>query len=198
MTVQQILDIPMTASKLESMAVNNPKLLRSMASTLASAANKRINRLEKSGIQSPALSAFYDASATPRFTIKGVENASLVSLIKTMKEFMNRETSTVKGAKKWQEKSIEELRKATGVEFNNTNFAEFWKAYNQLKQLDASVSAKSLKYSLLKKIDEYMVKHPDAKASDIVGAMMNEVGNIYEEMQRERSERASTSSFFDI
>ena len=198
MTVQQILDLPLTASKLESMAINNPKVLRSMASTLASAANKRINRLENSGLQSPALSAFYDASATPRFTIKGVENAGLVSLIKTMKEFMNRETSTVKGARAWQQKSMEELKKATGLEFDNQNFGEFWKAYNQLKQLDASVSAKGMKYALLKKIDEYMVANPEAKASDIVAAMMSEVGNIYENMQRERSERASTSSFFDL
>lgn len=69
-------------------------------STLASAANKRLKRLETSGTYSPA--AEYVKSHGGKFSVAGKNQNQLLTEFFRLQQFMESKTSSVKGAKKWQ------------------------------------------------------------------------------------------------
>ena len=73
------------------------KELAQVTSILASAANKRIARIEKAGVTSPAVSNV--KSHEGRFSVKGKNTNQLRGEFARARNFMNNVTSTVKGAK---------------------------------------------------------------------------------------------------
>lgn len=79
-------------------------------SILASAANKRIARLEKSGVRSPALD--FVKSHGGKFSVAGKTQNQLLIEYFRLQQFMSSKTSTVRGAKSWKRKVEKEVEKA--------------------------------------------------------------------------------------
>ena len=73
------------------------KELAQVTSILASAANKRINRIEKAGVTSPAVANV--KAHEGRFSVKGKNTNQLRGEFARARNFMTNVTSTVKGAK---------------------------------------------------------------------------------------------------
>ena len=89
------------------------KELAQVTSILASAANKRIARIEKAGVTSPAVSNV--KSHEGRFSVKGKNTNQLRGEFARARNFMTNVTSTVKGAKS----SARQIEKNLGLGKSN-------------------------------------------------------------------------------
>lgn len=146
--------------------------LAKVVTRLASAANKRIKRLQKSGVSSSALQA-----VDGRFSVSGKNMAELKEEYKRVKSFLGAETSTVTGAKKVRANVIEGARKR-GVEISEKDYDKFFRAYEELKKVDPSVQDKLMKYNVWGELTEQI--KTGASMTDILIKMQENLGNIYE------------------
>lgn len=88
--------------------------LAQVTSILSSAANKRIARIEKAGVTSPAVANV--KSHDGKFSVKGKNTNQLRSEFARARNFMTNVTSTVKGAKS----SARQIEKNLGLEKKST------------------------------------------------------------------------------
>lgn len=88
--------------------------MRAYSTRIMSAMNKRIKRLEKSGVYSQALETVKSETGG-RFSVKGQSRKELERTLKQMQNFYNAKTGTIKGAKKSVEKVQERFIKLSGV-----------------------------------------------------------------------------------
>lgn len=103
----------------------NTKGLRTMLNRIISSANKRIRRLEAKAPNSPAL-ASYKRENKP-FTSKGLSHNELETMFKRVKNFLQAETSTMKGYKAHREDIVERI----GTFKNEKQEKKFWEIYNK-------------------------------------------------------------------
>lgn len=103
----------------------NTKSLRKVTSRLISSANKRIRALKQKAPHSRAL-----AMHPNEFSLKGIKKTdrnSVESLMKDIKNFLNAESSTIRGYQKQREKVQEEIGEFESIEQEN----EFWQIFNE-------------------------------------------------------------------
>lgn len=103
----------------------NTKGLKSMLNRLVSTANKRIRRLEKNASNSPAL-VQYKNQKKP-FTTRGLSHNELETMFKRVKNFLQAETSTMKGYKEHREDIIQNI----GEFKDEQQEKDFWEIYNK-------------------------------------------------------------------
>lgn len=123
-----------TLTKIMSMS---RKDLAKATSTLAQASNKRLDRLKKKGITTPA--SEYIKKHGGRFSTKGKDIIELREEFQRTKGFLESETSTLKGYRAWENKIATTLKNNTGIDYNSLNELQkrkFWKAYAKLEELD--------------------------------------------------------------
>lgn len=124
-------------------------------SKLASAANKRIVRIEKAGVYSPSVE--YVKQHGGKFSVAGKSKQQLLIEYNRVADFLTSKTSSVRGAKKWEKdvaKGVREIlkgnqtQKATGEKKTKKEQREdekrweedwlkrkndFWKLYTRLQ-----------------------------------------------------------------
>lgn len=80
---------------------------------LVSIANKRINRLKKSGLEdAPALTRFVPDRG--KFSIKGLKGNELRSEVANLRKFLQAKTSTIRG----YDRVLKGVAKSTGIKFD--------------------------------------------------------------------------------
>ena len=90
------------------------KALRKEVSRMASAANKRLNRLQANDLQAlPAFQA-WEQNGAIKFSVKGKDYNQLQSEYWRLKNFLDDRTSTVRGANDF----LREMAKNTGIKYN--------------------------------------------------------------------------------
>lgn len=140
----------------------NVRDLKAVASRLVSATNKRIRRLEKSGLSelSPALQHLYD---------KGVRNFSITNLkdenevrhtLSAMIKFLKLETSSITSFNRLRKKTYKRL----GIKFGSWTIEEekeFWRNYRKLQEdlggesnVKKSYDSHNLQFTFAKKYEE--------------------------------------------
>lgn len=78
--------------------------LRQASSRMFSAVNKRIKRIEKSDVISPAITALKkDMGNNPHFSSRGLNRSQLINLYNKALNFYNLETSTLGGARAYSD-----------------------------------------------------------------------------------------------
>ena len=170
----------------------NEKDLRKVVGRLVSAGNKRLRNFEKTGESSPATR--YVKKSGGYFSTKGKDLNSLRSEYARAKNFMLSKTSTKTGYKKVKKETAKNLLKK-GLKISPEQLDDILKAYEKLKELDPSVSEKSLKYTVLQQISEEMentIKSPE----EIATTLMNRVSELYEKTQG--GVYGGVSGFFEI
>lgn len=146
--------------------------LAKVVTRLASAANKRIRRLQKSGVPSSALHAI-----NKKFSVSGKNMLELKEEYKRVKNFLGAETSTVTGAKKVRANVIEGARRQ-GVEISEKDYDKFFRLYEELKRVDPSVQDKLMKYNVWGELSEQL--KTGVSMDDILIKMIENLGSIYE------------------
>ncbi len=167
------------------------KDLARVSSRLVSAANKRMRRLEKAGIESPAYRNAQRGGGA--FSIKGKDEVAIKNEFVRMKTFMEGKTSTVRGAKQAQKKMVDEFKKV-GVEMEEENVDRVMKIYDRLKEIDPSVSLKQFKYAIQDSVSKYVEQ--DMTDTEIMEKMQERIAELYEENQEYY--QSSFSGAFEI
>lgn len=166
------------------------KDMQKITGRLVSAGNKRLRRAEEKGITSPAFA--YIENSGGYFSTKGKNLNQLRAEFVRAKNFLEAETSTIKGAEKFINESIKAL-KNEGVNVSRDNFQEVMKLYESLKRDSPKVAERGLKYAVLQELSSFVESKKDP--DDILTSMRNSLDEIYEREQ-ENLENEGVSGFF--
>ena len=119
---------------------------RKKISRLVSLANKRLKRLENAGLNdSPAYQKWVEAGAV-KFSVKGKDHNELQRELSRLKNFIESETSTVRGVNN----VLKQMAQNTGIEYNNMQ--------------DLKANAKTF-FELSSKVEQYLRTVDDIASS---------------------------------
>ena len=122
--------------------------LRQAVSRLADAANKRLKRMSKSDVVSPAYMEAMDSGN--KFSTRGKSEIELQIEFRRVSNFLQDKTSTIKGAKEYIEETRQNLKDAFGIEINKSDFAELIKEYGRIINESPDFQSRALRYKSLK------------------------------------------------
>ena len=189
-------------SKVEMLLSVDPETLMNMSrkdmaknvSILASAANKRLKRLELSGTFSPA--AEYVKTHGGKFSVAGKNQNQLMIEYFRLQSFLESKTSSVSGAKKWQRTVQKEVTEAVlkrvqpskeGRQqvvsqivsiFNDPKKKEkFWDLYSRLSE---EYEVKDKYKEVWDDIADAIATEPDATTDDIFELLTEEYEKKYQ------------------
>ena len=172
----------------------NTSDMRKVVGRLVSAGNKRLRSFERAGESSPATR--YVEKSGGAFSTKGKNlNALRVEFVRA-KNFLQSRTGTRKGWREVKKETIASLKKH-GVEFMESQFDDFWKAYEDLKELSPDVANRRLKYTSLKDIAD-MVTNTDKTADEIATALHKNLSKTYEKRAELDNDTKGVSGFFEV
>ena len=162
--------------------------LREAVSRLASAANKRLKRVSKDDIVSPAQIEAIESGG--KFSTKGKSEIELQVEFRRVSNFLRDKTSTVTGARQLEEEVRAELKKRYGIGIDKSNFRDMLKTFKTLYDESPSTQARKLRYGKLKDFDiEIDNSSVDLQTlSDMVASVLNRYyvagGSQYEGVAR--------------
>lgn len=122
--------------------------LRQAVSRLADAANKRLKRLEKSGVVSPAYMEAKEADS--KFSTRGKSEIELQIEFRRVSNFLQDKTSTIKGSRAYMEEARQNLKDTFGIDINKSDFAELISDYKRIIDESPDFQSRALRYKNLK------------------------------------------------
>ncbi len=161
------------------------KQLREAVNAGASAANKRVRRLEAQGLSSGYLLRISKKRNSKPFSGKGKNQSQLRKELTNIKKFLNTKSSTVAGAKCIEKNTAEIVGNEYG-DLSSSEKRKFWDLYNTIAQ-----SYPHLAYSdsdqLIKKVSDIYADNCEMDLHDLiykvevnlklrVGSTSNEIG----------------------
>ncbi len=204
LTIEQLHDLYVrNASKLAKKDLN--AILRKLRST----ANKRLDRLEKTGMAqySPA----YDNRRQKRGNVRvGKAKRWKAKKRQTRKQkqneiadiinFLRRKTSSVKGAKSTKKKILSEIEANVGHFGSDADIAEFFRKYHELTER-MQISSETMsreKYLALRNIMyRILEENPNISPEDL-DARMQSILDYIDESQEEAIEDSEETPFSDL
>lgn len=169
----------------EFMNLNRTQLAK-LTSQLASAGNKRLVRMEKNGITTPA--SRYVEQSGGKFSVADKSVNELRHEFMRAKGFLTAKTGTQAGFNKVVKQTLSKVGAKTGKTLSKSDFDKFWKAYERLKEKDPSVATSALKYMTLAEISNQV---DDGKDLD---SIVNDIGSQLDDIY----EGDDTDEFFDM
>ena len=134
-----------------------PTQQKELISRLASAGNKRLRNLEKSGIETPATIKLNLSGG--KLSVKGKSGDELIKEFYRAKNFLNSPTSTKTGWKTTKqeiEKTLSDIGKIyKGMSYNEA-IANAFAYYDALSEIDPTLTMNRDKYKVTEKIAEMM------------------------------------------
>lgn len=122
--------------------------LRQAVSRLADAANKRLKRLEKSDVVSPAYMEAKEADS--KFSTRGKSEIELQIEFRRVSNFLQDKTSTIKGSRAYMEEARQNLKDTFGIDINKSDFAELITDYKRIIDESPDFQSRALRYKNLK------------------------------------------------
>lgn len=162
--------------------------LAKVVSRLSSTANKRIKRLEKNDINSPAYRGV--VSSGGKFSTRGKSLNELRSEYMRVTGFLKSKTSTVKGYKQVRKDLINRLGASDG-ELTNELEEKLWSVYNEMGGLSAFIQGSGDRQKF---IYDSIIENPDASISELINDITDRLSDIYEEDE----EIDDLSEYFNI
>lgn len=161
--------------------------LSRITSRLASAGNKRLRRIEKAGVQSPAYESVQRSGGN--FSVKGKSVNQLRAEFARVQRFLSPETktSTVKGAREYKKKFGKYTEGLT-----DEQTANFFDVLHKLQEEDPSFFKDQMKYNNVSEIISERIKRADPEV--LLSELREKLTNIYEESERVLND---TSSLFN-
>lgn len=176
----------------------NRRELSQVVSRLSSAANKRLKRFEKAGIETPATRA---VMKTGKFSVKGKDLKQLRTEYKRVKGFLTNETGTRKGYNSFLKRLKHSFAEA-GVNIGGETPEEIeqfldeeTRIYDWLAERNPFISEAPYRYFVQQKLSSY-IDAGNLSERAIKRRMNKYVKQAYEEQQREQS--VDVSDWFDI
>ena len=188
LTITDILDIDLdTFNKL------NESQLRAITSRLVSASNKRIRRLEKNDINSPAIQHLgnekYFSTRLPQDTSKQQRVNKLRSEFARARSFLTSETSTIKGWKRHVHKVNKRIADELGMTYKDVaeklDVNKLYEILHKAQQSGYVSSYRGSKGSLQARnmIAEVLVENPDVDPDYIMDWLEDQADEFYESQE---------------
>lgn len=111
----------------------NEAQLRRQVQQLADAANKRLRRLAEKNITSPA-EAGRKREGGGMFSTKGKNYNQLQAEFKRAKEYLEAKTSTIKGAKQFQQDVLKQTNTRLDANMNEKQAKNFWSTMSKVME----------------------------------------------------------------
>lgn len=127
------------------------KELRQATQRLASAANKRIKRLESSKVVSPALIEVNESGG--KFSTKNKDELSLQVEFRRITNFLQSQSSTVTGSKNLEKEARRTLQSVYGININLNDFRELINNYKKMMEESPDYQSRRLRYKILKEFN---------------------------------------------
>ena len=169
-------------------------------STIASAANKRITRLENAG--QPI------TDTHPRFSVAGKSRAELMREFSRVKNFMNSPQASLSGQNRVRNEVSERLAKEynpretaeTETEYekrikryqkeelkdifsDKEKYDKFWRSYERAKESNPIIANKQYKYRVLREQKQVMQENPNYTPEQIANAVNERMESVYKAVQ---------------
>ena len=167
--------------------------LRQVVSRIASAGNKRLKRLEESGMYSPAADDVIENGG--KFSVKNKSRDDLLTEFKREREFFDKKTSSVRGIRDIRNRTAKTLESRGVTNINKEQIGEAFAVYDRLKKYDPCVAVKNLKYAT---VNAVMELNADLDIDDKFLAMIEQLDAIYEEQEELYIDFDGASKFFEI
>lgn len=168
--------------------------LRKITGRLVSAGNKRVRRMVAEDEKSPALIALQKSGGM--LSTKGKNLNQLRSEFKRAKQFLQSQTSSLRGFRKVKRDTIKAL-KGKDIILTDDQWDVFWRSFEELKEIDKSVATQDLKYGTLDAISKIVKADKDADVDDVVFSILGDIKKIYEERAK-LHDSTSVSGYFEM
>lgn len=155
----------------------NTSQLKKAVGTLRDVSAKRYRRLKEKVGDTQATMALEKSGGL--ISTKGKTLGELRKEFIRAKTFLEKKTSTVSGYRK-MEKAIITSLKTKGIEMSAQQYREFWRLYEQVKELDPMIADKQYKYKILEYINSNM---NEMNSDDLVTNALNKLRESYEMSQ---------------
>lgn len=167
--------------------------LRKISNRLVSAVNKRIRRLEKAGIESPALSSYKKKNY--HFSTKGKNRNKLLEQHKLLTGFLGLKTSSVRGATKVRK---EVLNRFEIPNMSKKRESEIWYIYNRYREENSGVVGSTLSSEQLIK-ELFSESNNHLQNADLESAFRKKANEMYErKIEEDTLDLDSLFEGFDI
>lgn len=154
---------------------------KELATSLMSAANKRLKRLEKSGVGKLAPSYQSATKDREKFSVKGKTGKALAEEFNAMKRFYEMKTSNVRSARKWVKTNIGNLSEETA--------SDLWREFKKIQEEDPSALSGGKDYNrLLDYVRDIIKKGDEDKAKDGIKKMRSVFQSYYEKRKTEEED----------
>lgn len=170
--------------------------LSKVVSKLASAANKRLKRIEVAGLEEYSSAYRYVKSSGGKFSVRGKSKEELMLEYKRVKGYLSpeRRTSTVADTRRVKKENELKVANRLGIEFKSENDAkEFWKVYN--KYADAH---KSDVYNHGSNTIQRLIAQRVEQGKTLNASAVTKMINKYIEAEREEMRRIEREEFNEI
>ena len=174
------------------------KDLKLVVGRLVSAANKRLRRMKNKGLTSPAMVSLARSDGGLLFSVKGKNTNQLRKEYARARNFLSKETSTIKGYSKVLKKTVKTLRDR-GIELSPDELENVFKVWNKLVEIDPTIKLHDYKYDLWEDIAKMFGSKP---IEDIIIDIQQRYTELYEQQQEQQYGKEVTlygvSGFFEI
>jgi hypothetical protein len=154
--------------------------LAQVVSAMRSVARKRMERIEKQEVYSPAYSYLQRSGGIP--SVKGLDLTALKNEYKRYKHFLSLKTSTVKGSKKYMKETEQAFEDATGQKWSYSELIPFYEMLDELRD-EGLVNAENY-LEVLDYMMTYSAEHPDATKEEILKNARGFINENYEQTAR--------------
>lgn len=154
------------------------KELQKILGRLVSASNKRLRTFEKHKRESPAYKFAMDSGG--KFSTKGKSIDELRKEFMRAKGFLESKTGSYKRFLEVQNKVINQLQEK-GINMDKNKYDKFWRAYEEAKKIDPSITERKLKYMVLEELADIVDLNKDV--GDIAQELTKRIKDIYEQTQ---------------
>lgn len=189
----KISDINYTINQLQSLSRLD---IAKIVSKLASAANKRLKRIELASLEDYSSAYRYVKSSGGKFSVKGKSKEELLLEYKRVKGYLSpqRVTSTVAGTRKVKKENETKVQERLGITFKNKEESkEFWRAYNKYADSHRS-DVYNQGSDTIQKLIAQRVEHGQSLNASAVTRMINN----YIKSEREEISRIEREEFTEL
>ena len=159
------------------------KELATVTSRLVSATNKRIRRLEKSGLgESPALRSLKERTGEDRLSVKGKKHGQLQKTFTEAKHFLTLKTSTIGGYRKVVKNVRKTVSQRIGKDVSEVDISKLYSTLHKAQEMGLvdRRGSKGSEYAVNQIID-ILENNPDKSIDDIVDDINDWYSEMYEE-----------------
>lgn len=177
------------------------KEYRRNASRMAAKANKRIQRLEKSGYTDSPAYQKYVAEGGEKFGVQGKDYNQVQAETARLRRFLDSETSTIRGINK----NLKEMAANTGMKYKNLDelrkkSSKFFELSSKVEQYLRTVEdmASAIGYQKIwEAVNQYVQQNSGAleDAEDNIDSMVKSVTDALKEVDGNRKNKADDSGY---